>query len=200
VIELVQAKTGDLTIRFAGKFLASAYDPRAEAQKWADKVVPRVSGLKSVIVLGAGAGYQLEALKTALPHLQVICIEKQNEIVRAVKSRLGISLLGIHIQHAEHTKTTFKPDLVSTALKSSYAILRSTASMLLDREFYDQLEADLNGRTQIGFQSICEIRGRSNAVAKPKLETYSYLDLVEAKPQPNFDGFVASQIIKELVT
>lgn len=200
MIELVHAKSGDPTVRFDGKFLASAYDPRGEGQKWAERYLARLSGVKSVLVLGAGAGYHLEALKMAMPHLQVICIEYRTEIKNAVKSRLGISLLGIQLLAVDQSKNAFKHELLRKALRAPYAVVRSSASSMLDFEFYDRLELDLNGRTQIGMQSICEIRGRAIPGQNSRMEYYSYLDFLEEHPQPNYEEFIASRIIKELVT
>jgi len=200
VIEFIKAKSGDVTIKFEGKFLASSYDPRMEGEQWAASLGPQLVGLKTAIVLGAGVGYQLEALKKAYPHLQIIVIEKRKAILEAMRSNLHVSLLGIQILHVEATVEAFTAEMIRQGVKASYCVLRSVVSKHLDQSFYDQLQMDLNGRSAFGFKNICEIRGRGeNLVTEPKLAHFSYQDVPAAKIDADFERLVAQQIIRELV-
>lgn len=199
MIEVLKAKTGDLTVRFAGKFLASAYDPRAEGEVWAEKNLPQVTGLKTVFVLGAAAGYHLESLKMALPHLQLICIERRQEIYDCVRAQLNISLLGIQLIRLTDSVDVFSLDSVRSGLKMSYGVLRSQASMHLDQDFYKNLQLDLNARSEKGFREICAIRGLQVKSSSPELGFYSFKDLAVHPANPTVEQTSVDDIVKELI-
>ncbi len=63
-VEFLDAKNGQKTLRIGGRFMHSAYDPKAEADRWAKlQVEGKENPEKSMwVVLGCGLGYQIQAL------------------------------------------------------------------------------------------------------------------------------------------
>lgn len=197
MIEVVAAKSGDRTISYKGKFLASRIDPRAEAVRWCEKYEAELKGLRSVIILGAGAGYHLSYLKKKFPHLNVICIEFSNEIIKSVKESIEISLLGIDFIDFTNTRDLFNEKLVQSALASGYRVLAHPSVRSHSSALANQLALDLNGRTELGFEQIIKIRKdfeEFEPSAPHSSRYYSLYDLVEHVEEGTYN--VTQELLK----
>lgn len=199
MIEVCSAKSGEYTIRFDGKHLASSVDPKAEAEKWVDKNIGNIQGLRTVFVLSAGAGHHLLSLKKRLPHLEVVCIENKKAIIDQLRDLIQIPMLGISIQHIESSEQLFQNEEIKKGLLGSYSVLRGPAASFLDKDLYSKWQMDLNGRTKLGFDALAEIREISAVTEKPNLEHYSYQDLQNCDYAEDANRHLSYQIISELI-
>ncbi len=87
---LLAGKGGEPTLCLTGEdgrrlFLHSRYDPRDEAQKQLESNTARPGD--TVVLLGIGLGYQLEALLAGAPSGLVIAAERDPAVLRAALSR-----------------------------------------------------------------------------------------------------------------
>lgn len=82
-IEILEARSGDVTIRLDGRLEASAVDPREEAQRFADEVRHRANevGAQRIVLLGIGV-YSLPALTDI--KAPILVVEPSLDLVRAV--------------------------------------------------------------------------------------------------------------------
>jgi len=69
-VETVIASAGPPTARAGGRFLHSRYDPEGEARKAAASIAP--SGADTVVILGPGLGYAVQAVLAELPDARVV--------------------------------------------------------------------------------------------------------------------------------
>lgn len=181
MIEVVAAKSGDRTISFEGKFLASRIDPRAESERWCKKYEAELRGLRSVFILGAGAGYHLSQLKKELPHLNVICIDFSEEIIKCVKDSIEISLMGIDFLCYKNTRDLFYEKTVQSALASSYRVLVHPSVHAHSSHLAQDLALDLNGRKKLGFEQIISIRKDSADFESNTPHSSDYYSLYDLK-------------------
>ena len=100
---------------------------------------------------------------------------------------------------AETVSMAFENDKVVDALKSSYCVLKGPAANHIDKAFYAEAQLALNGRSALGYEKICELRGLPSSGAGPALERYSYKDLAENLQPNDVERFVAYKVIGELV-
>ncbi len=68
------SKSGVPTASVDHRYIHSAYDPVREAERWADHQANDCHAGETVVVLGVGLLYQVEALRKRLPHLFSIAV------------------------------------------------------------------------------------------------------------------------------
>ncbi len=71
--EVLPASTGKPTLRVGGAWLHSRYDPEREAARFAERAVRRELPA-TILVLGAGMGYLLEALHRRFPAARLLAV------------------------------------------------------------------------------------------------------------------------------
>ena len=189
MIEVIGARSGDRTLSIGGKLLASKIDPRSEAERWCDKYKSELMGIKTAFVLGAGAAYHLSVLQKTYPHLNIVCIEFNKDIIKQVRDSIEISLLGISIHYAENSEAVFEIDEVRKALKSSYKVLLHPSSMVHAAEIAKDSMLQLNGRLEFGLKEILSIRTGKEDVASPKQNDQQLFTLHELE-----DVFISEEL------
>ncbi len=73
-------RSGEPTIRLAGRLIHSSVNPRREAERLAGSVLKDQPD--AVVVFGLGLGYHLEALRTEAPSLPTILVEPSPSLLR----------------------------------------------------------------------------------------------------------------------
>jgi hypothetical protein len=163
VIEWIKTASGESTLRFRGKFLASSIDPVKDGKVWASRQMSVLQGLRSVFVLGSGSGHHLIALKNLRPDLRVLALETNKELLEATRSQLRVALLGIELTYAKNLSELLLVPSVREALRSSYAVVLGPSATITDPDGYKTMAADLNGRTPLGFEAIAKLRAENAA-------------------------------------
>lgn len=73
-LSIQPAKSGMPTALFNSRYLHSAYDPVREAERWAEERVKDCQTGETIVLLGVGLLYHVEALREMLPHDQVMMV------------------------------------------------------------------------------------------------------------------------------
>ncbi len=162
MIDVLKTKTGDYTLRWSGRLLASQVDPRAEAAKWVQQVSATLRGCRTVFVIGAGAGYHLLELAELFPHISILVLEKEQKIINAVRASLEISFLGVDFIATGKTDVFANAGVRKALAAGTYRVLIHPSARVVDAQHAVDIAADLNGRTPHGFQEILDIREDSS--------------------------------------
>ena len=206
MLEVVVAKSGDPTLKWDGKFLASSVDPRSEGIRWATKNCAQFFGLKSAIVVGAGAGYHLIELKRQCPHLEVIGIETNESIAAYHKKSLELLRFGISVHHAGDD-AGLSVAAIRNALRGSYRVCLHPSARIVASDPKDPvaLQNYLNGRSTEGLKDLIELRQWSTFV-RPEtqgssvphfLQLQFQLGANESPEQESLDQ--ARRVLRELI-
>jgi spore maturation protein CgeB len=88
VLTIVPARSGVPTASAAGRSIHSAYDPRREAETWANAQAPACRAGEVLVVLGVGLLYHVEALRACVAHDTIVAIVPDlNELHDACTAR-----------------------------------------------------------------------------------------------------------------
>ena len=189
MIEVVGARSGDRTLSFGGKLLASSIDPRSEAERWCEKYKAELMGIKTAFVLGAGAAYHLPILQKTFPHLNIICIEFNRDIIKQVKDSIEISLLGVSIHFADSAEEIFDIEEVQKALLGSYKVLVHPSTKVHAAEKANESMLQLNGRLEFGLQRILSLRSQKEDIRVPEIEANKLFQLQDLE-----DSFISEDL------
>lgn len=84
--EIVPARNGAPTLKVAGCFVHSGYDPVGEANQWAENVLKGRPSDQPMLVLGVGLGYHIEALLSRGANL-VGAVEVDPNLIKEVRDK-----------------------------------------------------------------------------------------------------------------
>ena len=182
MIEVIGARSGDCTISFDGKLLASRIDPRSEAERWCEKHSSELKAIKTVFIIGAGAAYHLSILQNTYPHLKIICIEFNDEIIKQVRNSIEISLLGIEIIHINAISDLMTNEDIHSGLAGSYKVVVHPSSRIHSAQMTRETMLHLNGRLAGGLGHILKARGVSEDVELPEQKPNQLFSLIDLEP------------------
>jgi hypothetical protein len=74
-----------------GRSIVSSFDPMKEARGWAENAVKEIGDRETVIVLGAGCGYHIIALRELKPSLNILTIEANDDIAAFAREQFSAS-------------------------------------------------------------------------------------------------------------
>ncbi|MBN1836776.1 MAG: DUF115 domain-containing protein [Spirochaetales bacterium] len=86
MLQLVASSAGPPTAAVRGSYLHSRYDPAREAERFVDRALGRHRP-SVVVLLGAGLGYLIQALRQRAPGARVLPVFYDHEIYRAALAR-----------------------------------------------------------------------------------------------------------------
>ncbi len=180
MIDVVIAKSGDKVIRWHGRLLASRVDPVGEAREWFLRRLPFTSKVKSIFVLGAGAGFHIVEL-CKRTSAQILVIEPESEIVEAIRplvAEFGGRVTWLSAGSARELRAISE---VRTAVTTSFVVLEHPASVHLDRGFYRECSAQLLGRDWGSLSWQWKLKGFADLDSQPRItandETLTIYDL-----------------------
>jgi hypothetical protein len=159
-IEALVAKSGDFTLRVNGRFLASSFDPRKEAQKWAASLTPLLKE-DVVVILGLGCGYHIQALKDMKPHLKMYVVESQPQLAKltlAHFTNLTDDSQQIKMIVEQTVHNAFEQLVALSALTHPFSIVSHLPSIALDPSFYEAVKSFLIAREPESFQRQLQFR------------------------------------------
>lgn len=166
MIEELTAKDGSPILKVDGLGICSPQYPRKEASDWARKA--KVGRASRLIVLGAGCGYHLSALKERFPERDILSIESNSEIYAWVNRRYGVN--------AEFETYLFRNltelgnrSTVRRFLTGPYQLLVYFPVTRLEPEVYGKIQAFLTGRSEKGFLNLCGLREEFSDFSKVRV-------------------------------
>jgi hypothetical protein len=144
VIQEEVAKNGSRVLRHNGRLLASAVNPQAEATEWVQRRLSLINDVRSLFVLGAGAGYHIAELQTCTA-AQILVIEHDLQVIEFVRSAHA---LDAHVQFecAQSSKQLRASALVREAIRGSFLVLTHSPSAGSQPEIYRDWRKQLLGR------------------------------------------------------
>lgn len=145
MIEKLIARNGCPVLRYDGRLLASAHDPLLEAESWLSGRKTMLTRVKSVFVLGSGAGYHIEAICRNTP-ARVIVIDKDPDLADAVQSIHGFSSIQVCFESVSSAKDLRQSEIVRYAVKESFLVLEHAPSQSAHPEFFKDVHRQLLGR------------------------------------------------------
>lgn len=160
MIERVRAESGDPVVRIGGRLLASRIDPRLEARAWADARGAFLKRVKTVVVLGLGAGYHVAEL-FGRTTAQILVIEPNADLAAAPACTPSVALdpNRVVIVQATSVAELRAADAVRAAVGASYVVLTHPASRALDPDLYRAFSEQLNGREWGSLNWVWSLRG-----------------------------------------
>jgi hypothetical protein len=169
LIEFLNAKTGERVLRWRGRLMASRLDPSAEAAAWFTQRTTFVAKVRSIFILGAGAGFHIReaARQTAA---DIVVIERNPELIEAASSLVADfdgRVRFIHIQTARELRSHIE---VRTAVSASFVVLEHPASLSLEHDFYRDCSAQLLGRDWGGLNWQWALRGVPALDSNPRID------------------------------
>ena len=145
MIEKLTARNGCQVLRYEGRLLASAVDPLAEAEEWIRSRLTMLSRVKSIFVLGSGAGYHIEVICRNTP-ARVIVIDKDPELAEAVQAIHGFSAIQVCFECVASAKDLRQSEVVRGAVAGSFLVLEHAPSRATNPEFFRDVRRQLLGR------------------------------------------------------
>ena len=128
-----------------GRLLASARDPRGEAEAWVKRRLSFLKRVRGVFVLGIGSGYHIAALRQATP-AKIVVIEHSADLHAAV-TKLNLFDLGqAHVVVAANTRELRASNAVQILIEDSYVVLVHGPSRAGAPKFYAAAHKQLIGR------------------------------------------------------
>ena len=80
MIESEVSRSGQPVLKLNGRYLASSFDPVKEAFGWANRAAVDLGSKGAAIILGAGCGYHVAALKERCPNIHVLALEPNEQV------------------------------------------------------------------------------------------------------------------------
>ncbi len=180
------ARSGAEVLLVEGLATASLVDPQREAAQWAESVRPRLKQARThetIVVLGAGSGYHLQALKDLMVSMKLegvlVAVETCAPSVEFVRARHS----GIEVLFANPSlglESFFGDEYFSSLMRQTTTVLRHRPS-LNRQESLRLVESWILGRTPEAFAAHLrmrpEIAAGLNSVRATKLAEGSLLSI-----------------------
>lgn len=145
MLELISGERGQTVIRREGRLLASRFDPVGEAQAWIARRMTFLDKVKTVFVLGLGAGYHVQALLKATP-AQIFVIEPDIDLTALVQTIHSFPKERVTIEAIQTARALRAHAAVRAAIKSSFIVLVHPASRVANADFFEECSTQLSGR------------------------------------------------------
>ncbi len=158
MLEIVLAKNGSQVLRQDGFLLASEIDPLLEARAWMNRRTRLLRQVKTVFVLGAGAGYHIAEL-TAVSKAKVMVIELSAEIVEACQKIHGFPEERVQFTGVQSVQALRANSAMKAAMAQSFLTLQHGPSVARAPGFYGTCEQLLAGRDWAGLNWQWRLKG-----------------------------------------
>lgn len=155
-VEFVQTSKGDLVSLVKGVQTCSFIEPQLEGQSWVEHYLENIRGRRTLVVLGIGSGYHIEALVKS-SDAQILAIEKQPVLIESFKKSFSqlvekdrVQTFGLDDQSIENLLHQVKPPFsVLTFAPTAYLDLsefRAVYDVLCGRESVSLLSGQFKMR------------------------------------------------------
>lgn len=162
LLKLETARNGESVFTVDGRSLVSSFDPSKEAHAWAQNALEQIADRKSAIVIGAGCGYHIKALKNLRSDLAILTIESSEKIATSVLDihpSLNASDIIIAATPFELTDSLKFRDFIT----GRFAILTHPAQAFMREAWTADVTRFLTGRDSLAF--LLQLRMRPELYA-----------------------------------
>lgn len=166
IVETSRVGVPILRLGEGGRALASTFDPLKEAASWAQSVEVTLAPGTAAIVLGAGCGYHLAALKLLCPRSTIIALEPSVEVAKfALEFNPSLAASDIVVE-TDRLRLTENP-LVRDALGGIFVPVQHGPSAQMNPEWTAQMTAFLMARDKLSFLLQLRMRPELFALLDP---------------------------------
>lgn len=166
MITLETSRVGVPILKVEGRALASTFDPLKEAAAWAQSVEVTLAPGTAAVILGAGCGYHVAALKLLCPRSTVIAIEPSAEVA-AYARQFNPSLLESDvIVETDRLKLTANP-FVRDALGGVFVPVQHGPTAQIHQSWSSEMAAFLMARDKLSFLLQLRMRPELFALLDP---------------------------------
>lgn len=157
------SRAGVPILIYDGRALASTFDPLKEAASWAQSVESTLAPGTAAVVLGAGCGYHVAALKALCPRSTVLVLEPVAEVAEAAL-RFNPSLKEADILvETDRLRVTDHPH-VRDALGGVFVPVRHGPTAQIHSRWVADMSAFLLARDKLSF--LLQLRMRPELFAQ----------------------------------
>ena len=162
------ARNGQPILKVEGLSIVSSFDPMKEAQRWAEGAVREIGDRQNVVVLGAGCGYHLIALRARLPWINLLTIEASDEIASFAREQLAANEAFETAQYGEILVASRPIELTESLILrdfmvNRYAVVTHPGQALLRQDWTQSMATFLTGRDPLSF--LLQLRMRPELYA-----------------------------------
>lgn len=158
MIETVVAENGSEVLRQDGRLLASMVDPQMEARAWLRRRQSLLRKVKSIFILGAGAGYHVAELES-FSEAQLVVIEHSAQILDIVAKIQRFDSKRTHFCCVQRARSLRTSNFVKAALTQSFLVFTHAPSVVSQQEFYRECHLQLMGRDWGSLNWQWQLRG-----------------------------------------
>jgi hypothetical protein len=163
------ARNGQAIYKIDGRSVVSSFDPAKEARGWAENAVKEIGDRESVVILGAGCGYHILALRELRPSLSILTIEESKDIaafahtVLASQPDIDVRQFGeiiVASRPIELTESLILRDFMS----HRYAVVTHAGLAAVRPDWTHEMATFLTGRDYLSFLLQLRMRPELHAL------------------------------------
>ncbi|MEK7357960.1 MAG: hypothetical protein AAB250_16035 [Bdellovibrionota bacterium] len=162
MITIETSRAGVPILKVEGRALASTFDPLKEAASWAQSVEATLAPGTAAVILGAGCGYHVAALKLLCPRSLVVALEPSREVAdRALEFNPSLKDEDVVVE-TDLLRLTEQPR-VRDALGGVFVPVRHGPSAHVSPQWTESMAAFLAARDKLSF--LLQLRMRPDLFA-----------------------------------
>ena len=150
-IERIIAKSGDPVVKYDGRLLASAIDPRREARDWVNRWRDRIAVAERLIVLGWGAGYHLHEIHQQWPALKILAIGCEPDLLSEIHQIHPSMLNEVSFIHCHNESELLPHAEIRQFMRSGFVVLEHSSLPNLNIKGYSEIKNRLIAREPLFF-------------------------------------------------
>lgn len=178
MIELLTNANGQTVIRRDGRLLASQVDPVAEAKAWLSRRMRFMDKVKTVFVLGMGAGYHIQVL-CETTSAKIVVIEPDLEVIEAAAKIHSFPADRVLIETVQSPRGLRSAQSVRDGVRASFVVLLHPASRACDPAFYKDCQAQLTGRDWGSLNWQWKLKNGPSLDSSPRVATEEALTIYD---------------------
>ncbi|MGE0763289.1 MAG: hypothetical protein AB7N80_08425 [Bdellovibrionales bacterium] len=150
-LEKITAKNGDVVLKYRGRLLASAIDPRREARDWINRWRLRIAVAERLVILGAGAGFHIDEVVREWPALRVLVICCEPEVFAEMAKQQAAAWPLVDLVLYEGHGDLLSNPKVRHWMRGYFTLLEHSSLSNLQTALYQECKARLLAREPLFF-------------------------------------------------
>ncbi len=183
---------------------------KMDVAQWLKRVGPQLKGMSRLIVLGCGTGHHIAKLVDVFPPSKILVIEKSMNNVEVALEHYALEMTEMTVLVPEMPADVLNQAVLLDFFRHSYTVVRFAPATITDPDFYDEIEALISGRTQVGFRALLKCRPEIAALfsSTPELSAVkgqsekriSIKNLIQSMASESADDACLIRALAELVS
>ena len=157
-IEVKETRNGQKVPVVDGVYLHSIYDPKKEAEAFADKNIESIANKNTFLILGLGFAYHIEEMIRLLDQknkpYSIVVIEPNNHLLKSFESERKISLKNTIVANFNEIESYYNNRSFVEFLGTKPAIIKHDSSYALNEIFYRSFLSYKAQETVAGYEKL----------------------------------------------